>query len=313
MRGNVQTTPGIHTATVREVGPRDGLQMAKAIMPTPAKLEWIAAMVAAGVREMEVASFVPPASMPQMADAAEVTRAARAAHPDLLVVTLAPNLRGAQNAAAAGAQSIILPVSASEAHSRSNVRRSREDQVAEVARAVEWAHTLGPDAPRIEGGIATAFGCSFQGEVPEKDVLELAVALAVSFHQVVPPVLSGEAGVAKLQHLPGGPDERSSECPAHAAQSSRTGAAGGGRGTDGEGRRGRFRRNRQNGAQVGGALPEVGGALPDRRRQRPARSLLPAPSPPQADAGSDCRDRRSPAPPALDGPPNRSRGRSVPG
>jgi isopropylmalate/homocitrate/citramalate synthase len=95
----------------------------------------------------------------------------------LLVVTLAPNLRGAQNAAAAGAQSIILPVSASEAHSRSNVRRSREDQVAEVARVVEWARTLGPDAPRIEGGIATAFGCSFQGEVPEKDVLELAVAL----------------------------------------------------------------------------------------------------------------------------------------
>ena len=174
----MQRSPGSDTATVREVGPRDGLQMAKAIMPTPAKLEWIAAMVAAGVREMEVASFVPPASMPQMADAAEVTRAARAAHPDLLVVTLAPNLRGAQNAAAAGTQAIILPVSASEAHSRSNVRRSREDQVAEVGRVVAWARTLGPDRPRIEGGISTAFGCSFQGEVPEEDVLELAVALA---------------------------------------------------------------------------------------------------------------------------------------
>ena len=67
--------------TVREVGPRDGLQMAKSIMPTDAKLRWIAAMVAAGVPEMEVASFVPPKAMPQMADAAEVTRAARAAHP----------------------------------------------------------------------------------------------------------------------------------------------------------------------------------------------------------------------------------------
>ena len=67
------------TVTVREVGPRDGLQMAKAVMPTEAKLRWIAAMAAAGVREMEVASFVPPAAMPQMADAAEVTRAARAA------------------------------------------------------------------------------------------------------------------------------------------------------------------------------------------------------------------------------------------
>src|SRR3954468_18000402 len=114
-RGYVQRTPGSDTATVREVGPRDGLQMAKAIMPTPAKLEWIAAMAAAGVREMEVASFVPPATMPQMADAAEVVRAVRSAHPELHVVALAPNLRGAQNAAAAGVQSIILPVSASEA------------------------------------------------------------------------------------------------------------------------------------------------------------------------------------------------------
>ena len=112
--------------------------------------------------------------MPQMADAAEVTRAARAAHPGLRVASLAPNLRGAQNAAAAGAQSIILPVSASEAHSQSNVRRSRAEQVAEVARVVAWAKTLGPAAPRIEGGISTAFGCSLQGAVPERDVVELA-------------------------------------------------------------------------------------------------------------------------------------------
>ena len=181
----MQRTAGSSKVTVREVGPRDGLQMAKTTMPTAAKLEWISAMVAAGVREMEVASFVPPSSMPQMADAAEVTRSSRAAHPELWVVALAPNLRGAQNAAAAGAQSIILPVSASEAHSRSNVRRSREDQVAEVARVVEWARTLGSDAPRIEGGIATAFGCSFQGEVPEKDVLNLAVSLVETGADVV--------------------------------------------------------------------------------------------------------------------------------
>ena len=152
---------------VREVGPRDGLQNASAIMPTQAKLAWIAAMTAAGIREMEVASFVPPAAMPQMADAAEVTRAVRSAHPKLRVIVLAPNLRGAQNAAAAGAQSIILPVSASEAHSQSNVRRSRAEQVAEVRRVVEWARTLGADAPRIEVGISTAFGCSLQGIVPE--------------------------------------------------------------------------------------------------------------------------------------------------
>jgi isopropylmalate/homocitrate/citramalate synthase len=173
--GSTSETPRV---TVREVGPRDGLQMAKTIMPTKAKLRWITAMVAAGVPEMEVASFVPPAAMPQMADAAEVTRAVRATHPGLRVVALAPNLRGAQNAAAAGAQSIIMPVSASEAHSQANVRRSRADQVAELARVVAWAKTLGPAAPRIEGGISTAFGCSLQGAVPEREVVALAAQLA---------------------------------------------------------------------------------------------------------------------------------------
>jgi isopropylmalate/homocitrate/citramalate synthase len=183
MQGSAGTiaSPGSRAVTVREVGPRDGLQMAKSIMPTAAKLAWIAAMVEAGLREMEVASFVPPAAMPQMADAAAVTKASRAAHPQLLVVTLAPNLRGAQNAVAAGAQSIIMPVSASEAHSRANVRRSRDEQVAELGRVAAWAKnsakTLGDGAPRIEGGISTAFGCSLQGVVPEKDVVALAVKL----------------------------------------------------------------------------------------------------------------------------------------
>ena len=169
-----QHTP---TVTVREVGPRDGLQMARSVMPTAAKLRWIAAMAAAGVREMEAASFVPPAAMPQMADAAAVVRAARAAHPALRVVALAPNLRGAQDAAAAGAQAILVPVSASEAHSRSNVRRSQTGQVAEVGRIAAWARTLGPGAPRVEAGISTAFGCSLQGVVPEGDVVALAAAL----------------------------------------------------------------------------------------------------------------------------------------
>lgn len=173
------------SVTIREVGPRDGLQNAKAVMPTDDKLRWIGAMVAAGIAEMEVASFVPPAAMPQMADAPEVTRAVRSRHSALRVVALAPNLRGAQNAAAAGAQSIIIPVSASEAHSRSNVRRTIAEQVAEVRRVVDWAASLGPDRPRIEGGISTAFGCSLQGVVPERDVVALAAALAEAGVDVV--------------------------------------------------------------------------------------------------------------------------------
>jgi isopropylmalate/homocitrate/citramalate synthase len=170
---------------VREVGPRDGLQNASSVMPTQGKLAWIAAMTRAGLRDMDVASFVPPASLPQMADATEITRSVRAAHPDLHVVVLAPNLRGAQNAAAAGAQSIVIPVSASEAHSRSNVRRSRDEQVREFARVVEWAQSLGAGRPRIEAGISTAFGCSLQGVVPERDVIALSGALAKAGADVV--------------------------------------------------------------------------------------------------------------------------------
>lgn len=184
---------------VREVGPRDGLQNASAIMPTQAKLAWIAAMTAAGIREMEVASFVPPAAMPQMADAAEVTRAVCSAHPSLRVIVLAPNLRGVQNAAAAGAQSIILPVSASEAHSQSNVRRSRAEQVAEVRRVVEWTRSLGGDAPRIEVGISTAFGCSLQGIVPERDVISLAASLAETGVDVI--ALADTLGYANPSHI----------------------------------------------------------------------------------------------------------------
>ena len=176
---------GKEVVIVREVGPRDGLQMAKTIMSSEAKLDWIDEMVRAGISEMEVASFVPPAALPQMADAAEVTRAVRQNHPQLHVVALAPNLRGAQNAAAAGAQSIIIPVSASEAHSRSNVRRSRADQVAEVGKVVAWARTLGGDAPRIEAGISTACGCSLQGVVPENEVIELARSLMEARADVV--------------------------------------------------------------------------------------------------------------------------------
>jgi crotonobetainyl-CoA:carnitine CoA-transferase CaiB-like acyl-CoA transferase/isopropylmalate/homocitrate/citramalate synthase len=185
--------------TVREVGPRDGLQMAKSIMSTAAKLHWIAAMAEAGLREMEVASFVPPAALPQMADAAELILAVRTAHPTLHVVALAPNLRGAQNAVAAGAQSIIIPVSASEAHSRSNVRRSRSEQVAEVARIVEWARGLGTDAPRIEAGIATAFGCSLQGQVPEGEVVSLAAELARAGAGVI--ALADTLGYATPSHV----------------------------------------------------------------------------------------------------------------
>jgi hydroxymethylglutaryl-CoA lyase len=162
---------------VSEVGPRDGLQSIKRAMPTKAKQRWIRALAAAGLREIEVASFVPPKLLPQMADAGDVVRDA-VNIPGLTVLALAPNLRGAQDAIAAGAHKVTLPVSASEAHSRSNVRMSCDEAIAQVGRVCEYRNALrGPTRPGVEVGISTAFGCTLQGEVSEDWVMEMAVRL----------------------------------------------------------------------------------------------------------------------------------------
>jgi hydroxymethylglutaryl-CoA lyase len=157
-----------------EVGLRDGLQIRTATMPTGEKLDWLMKERAAGVRVFEVASFVPPKYLPQMADAAELVRAA-VALPDLTVKALVPNLKGAEGALAAGAQVLIAPVSASEAHSAANVRRTPDEMVAEVGRVCLLRDEVNPNV-RVEAGIATAFGCTLQGKVPEDEVRRLAAA-----------------------------------------------------------------------------------------------------------------------------------------
>ncbi len=161
---------------ISEVGPRDGLQSVKATMPTANKLAWIDALHAAGLREIEVGSFVPARLLPQMADVAEVVRHARSLR-GLTVMALVPNLRGAQAAVAAGVHKITLPVSASEAHSLANVRKTRAQMVDEVRQIVALRNELAPHV-HVEAGLSTAFGCTLQGVVPEDDVVRLAVALA---------------------------------------------------------------------------------------------------------------------------------------
>ncbi len=157
-----------------EVGLRDGLQIRPDTMPTAEKLAWLDAERAAGVAVFEVASFVPPKYLPQMADAAELVREALA-RPGLTVKALVPNFRGAEGALAAGAEVLVAPVSASEAHSTANVRKTPDEMVAEVARVCRLRDEVTPGA-RVEAGIATAFGCTLQGEVPESEVLRLAIA-----------------------------------------------------------------------------------------------------------------------------------------
>jgi hydroxymethylglutaryl-CoA lyase len=145
-------------------------------MPTADKLRWIDALHAAGLREIEVASFVPARLLPQMADAAEVVAHARTL-PGLTVMALVPNLRGAEAALAAGVHKLTVPVSASEAHSQANVRKSRADMVAEFRRIAELRAATAPQVA-LEAGMSTAFGCTIQGAVDEDEVIALAVALA---------------------------------------------------------------------------------------------------------------------------------------
>ena len=170
----VQRAPA--AVLISEVGPRDGLQSVRATMATADKCRWIDALVAAGLREIEVCSFVPAKLLPQMADAAEVVRHARR-HTGVTVMALVPNLRGAEAALAAGAHKLTLPVSASPAHSMANVRKTPQDMVQEVRRVVELRDAAASRVP-IEVGISTAFGCTLQGRVPEDDVIRLALLCA---------------------------------------------------------------------------------------------------------------------------------------
>lgn len=159
-----------------EVGPRDGLQIAKTRMTTDAKVAWIAAMAAAGVREIEVGSFVPPRVIPQMADTEEVVRRSLEI-PGLTVIALVPNLRGAQNAYNTGAHKISVPVSVSEGHSRANLNRTPAESIAEMARLMEWVNAQ-PRRMEVIAGASTAFGCSIDGVVPTAQVVEVTTGLA---------------------------------------------------------------------------------------------------------------------------------------
>jgi hydroxymethylglutaryl-CoA lyase len=165
-------SPPTPDVLISEVGPRDGLQSVERVMPPADKFKWIDALHAAGLREIEVASFVPAKLLPQMADAAEVVKHAIQL-PGLTVMALVPNIRGAQAALAAGVHKLTIPVSASAAHSLANVRKTREEMVAEVRSIVALRNEIAPHV-KIEAGMSTSFGCTIQGEVPEDDVVWLA-------------------------------------------------------------------------------------------------------------------------------------------
>lgn len=160
---------------VREVGLRDGLQSIARTLLTADKRSWLRAAHAAGLREIEVGSFVPARYLPQLADTAELVAFARSL-PDLCVSVLVPNLRGAEAALASGAHAMIVPLSASAAHSQANLRKTPDAVVAEIGRMRALRDASG-SATLLEGGISTAFGCTLQGAVAPAEVLRLVQAL----------------------------------------------------------------------------------------------------------------------------------------
>jgi len=155
---------------ISEVGPRDGLQSIKPVMPLEAKKRWIAAEAAAGVKEIEVGSFVPPKLLPQMADTPALVEFAKTIA-SLTVVTLVPNAKGAQFAADAGVDGMSIPFSMSETHSIKNVRKDHSAMLEEIREAATIARGAGI---HFAVGLSTAFGCTMEGAVAEDQVVRLA-------------------------------------------------------------------------------------------------------------------------------------------
>ena len=160
---------------IREVGLRDGLQSIATIVSTERKGEWIRDAYDAGMREIEVGSFVPPRLLPQLADTGQLVAFAKAL-PGLFVSALVPNLKGAERAIELATDLIIVPLSASDAHSLANLRKTPDEVVAEVA-SIRAARDAAASKTLIEGGVGTAFGCTLQGEVAQAEVLRLVQAL----------------------------------------------------------------------------------------------------------------------------------------
>jgi hydroxymethylglutaryl-CoA lyase len=155
-------------AVISEVAPRDGLQSIGGFVPTATKIELVRRLHAAGLRRMEVGSFVSPKAVPQMADTGAVLEAALAL-PGLECTVLAPNRRGFEAARAAGAQRVGVFMSITESHNQANVNRSRMDSFADLSGIVADAVASGM---KLRFNLSCAFHCPFEGVVPEADALD---------------------------------------------------------------------------------------------------------------------------------------------
>src|ERR687885_3074380 len=161
---------------IREVGPRDGFQNEPEVIATDDKVRLVEMLARTGVRRLEVTSFVRADVVPQLADGAEVLRRAQLP-PEVSVSVLIPNERGLESALELRDrfQEVNLFLSASESHNRANVNRSVAESLEGLERVISRARAEGL---RCEGVISVAFGCPYEGEVPEDRVLAIARRLA---------------------------------------------------------------------------------------------------------------------------------------
>jgi hydroxymethylglutaryl-CoA lyase len=186
--------------TIREVGTRDGIQSLGAFIETPRKVELLEALAETGLARIEATSFVNPRAVPQMADATEVmSRVAR--RPGVKYEALVPNIRGAQDALAARMDAVLVVVMASEAFNRKNVRMSVGESLTQASAIKELADGAG--TPCI-AAIGTAFGCPYEGDIPEGRVFGLIEQLLeLGFADVMLADTTGMANPAQIERTMG--------------------------------------------------------------------------------------------------------------
>lgn len=185
---------------VRDVGPRDGLQLVKDVLPTEVKLAWLAADIAAGIPEIEVCSFVPPHVIAQFADAVEVATAAGRMQ-GVVASALTPNLKGAQIGFTTGIPKINYVMSVSETHNQQNVRRTRAQSLDGFRAIIAERNATAPGV-KIGIGLATALGCTLEGHVPEAETLKLLEqVLEAGADEVMLPDTVGYASPTQVRSL----------------------------------------------------------------------------------------------------------------
>jgi hydroxymethylglutaryl-CoA lyase len=187
---------------VSEVGPRDGLQNIDTVIPTAETKRWIKAEAQAGVREIEVGSFVPAKYMPQLADTLELVTFALAIE-GLSVAVLVPNFHGAKAAVEAGVDKMSIPFSVSETHCQRNLNRSHEQMFTEIDRIVEMLDSQ-PDGkrPYFEVGLSTAFGCSLEGKIADQKIVSIAEkVMQAGCDEVGLSDTTGSANPQQVRHL----------------------------------------------------------------------------------------------------------------